>query len=120
MPTQPLRSCTYPGCPTLVARGRCERHKYERRADSRPSASRRGFNAKWRRRRARYLREHPFCEIRVKCRGTRATDVDHKVPQAATGNESDDELQSACHRCHSWKTATSDTRRDQEGQFRAH
>ena len=112
MPLQPLRCCTYPGCPTLVTEGRCERHPYPRKVyRDRPSASARGYGPDWQRKRAEYLSNNPRCEIEAKCDGARAREVDHIKPLSQGGERLDDaNLQSACKPCHSWKTQYIDPR----------
>lgn len=53
--------CAEPGCPERVAHGRCPKHR-RRKPDTRPSASARGYDVKWRRTRGAYLFRHPLCE----------------------------------------------------------
>jgi 5-methylcytosine-specific restriction endonuclease McrA len=44
------------------------------------------------------------------CNGTRpSTDVDHIIPRPA-GDDNEDNLQGACHECHSYKTAVFDSK----------
>lgn len=69
--------------------------------DHRPSAARRGYDSRWQRVRAAYLRNHPDC---VAC-GASATDVDHILPLRSGGSHDLDNLRSLCHRCHSRRTA---------------
>lgn len=60
MPRAP-RLCS---CGLLVAPGEtclCQRHRAAQRADTRPPASARGYDAEWRRRTAGFLRLHPHC-----------------------------------------------------------
>ena len=99
------RQCTYPRCGALVTKGRCARHKPK--DDARPSATRRGYDARWRRVRRVYLGNHPFC---VHCqslgRTTAATVVDHIEPHRGDmvkfWNEAN--WQSLCGPCHNqWK-----------------
>ena len=83
--------------------GRCEKHRRQvRRAqeEGRPSAKARGYDAHWRQRRAAYLKENPYC---VRC-GDEATDVDHRVPLSADGEDHPSNYQALCHSCHSVKT----------------
>lgn len=117
MPTQLLRACTYPGCNQLVAKGRCSQHPYARKPLDRPSTVRRGYDGRWLGIRERYLRYHPFCELKAKCNGAEATEVDHIVPIRQGGDYTASNLQAVCKRCHSYKTATFDTTRDQRGRF---
>lgn len=81
MPTAALHPCQ-PGCPTLVPRGqtRCSVHKRQRDRD-RGTAYQRGYDARWRKYRERYLQEHPLCvPCGEKGRVTAATVVHHRVP----------------------------------------
>lgn len=103
MPSKPPRLCN---CGHRVAAGilcPCEtRQAAERKArfdKTRPSASRRGLGADWRKLRAEHLRHHPWC-----CRcGERAEEVDHIVPRSIAPERRLDpsNLQSLCKSCHS-------------------
>jgi 5-methylcytosine-specific restriction enzyme A len=74
----------------------------------RPSASARGYGARWRRARRAFLTRHPLCAA---CQGhgrlMPATTVDHVVPhrgdQALFWDQAN--WQSLCRRCHDAKTA---------------
>lgn len=106
MPSRPARACRWPGCANLVYGSGppyCAEHlamkRRERDAD-RPSAAERGYGAKWRKLRAKYLKQHPRC---VQC-GAKATVVDHIVPRAAGGSDDWVNLQALCKRCHDAKT----------------
>ena len=118
MPNMPQRACSYPGCPALVDRGRCEAHPYPRRPDTRPASRKRAYGKDCLMIRARYLREHPLCEYQRKCRGAPSVEVDHVIPLPAGSNDADN-LRAACKRCHSSKTARLDTQRDSGGRFHA-
>lgn len=115
MPTEPKRICTYPGCNTLVLKGRCERHPYPKK---KPDVSpwRQGYNAEWSRIRRHYLDHHIYCEYRVKCNGAKATEVDHIVPLRQGGTHAMDNLAAVCKRCHAYKTVTQDVQRHR-GKF---
>lgn len=110
MPRGLLRPCTYPGCPALVERGRCTKHPYpiRERERRRESAAKRGYDSTWHKKRAAKLSRTPFCEIRVKCRGAKATEVDHIKSLRKGGTHEQSNLQSACKPCHSWKTNKQD------------
>jgi 5-methylcytosine-specific restriction protein A len=55
----------------------------------------------WRRRRLRYLKQHPLCEIcEEKGLTVPAKDVHHRVAKPY-GDDSDANLQGLCHSCHS-------------------
>lgn len=71
--------CSTPGCPTLVARGYCEKHHKERRRQSdqrRPDATARGYDRKHRADRKAYFAQHPLCQDPSGCIAP-ATDLDH-------------------------------------------
>jgi len=105
---RPLRPCNVPGCPEIAVKGgRCAAHAAEReRATdrSRPPAYKRGYDYDHRKRRARVLRECPYC---VQC-GAPATVVDHIVPLARGGTDDMGNLQPLCARCHNRKTNRED------------
>lgn len=113
MPMLPPHGCASPGCPELVRHApRCVAHTraVSREADQwRGSSAARGYGARWRALRLRYLREHPLCAHCAE-RGltVSATDVDHVVSRARGGSDRDGNLQALCHSCHSAKTARED------------
>lgn len=82
MPSAAMTPCRHVGCPALVDSGYCEQHKPEspaRRYDAeRGSAASRGYDYRWQRFRAAFLRRHPVC---VDCanlgRVTPATEPHH-------------------------------------------
>ena len=110
MPRKSKCPCRHPGCPHLVEAGQlyCSEHA---KLHERPSSAKRGYNNKWRRVRAAYLRKHPMC---VKCmaegRFTPATVVDHITPHR--GNPvlmwDENNYQALCKPCHDKKTWTED------------
>jgi 5-methylcytosine-specific restriction protein A len=107
-----VRVCSEPGCPELVDKGKCEAHRLaaRKRSDrSRPSSSQRGYDAKWRRTRAAFLRAHPICEDPSGCI-ERATDVDHIDGLGPNGPRGHDptNLKALCHPHHSQKTYRSE------------
>ena len=73
--------------------------------DDRASAASRGYDSRWRKQRAAYLRHHPLC-VMCDAHGvaTPATLVDHIVPLADGGTHAVDNLQSLCVQCHARKT----------------
>lgn len=109
MPRRAPRPCNDCGAPTHTSRCPPCEARYQQRIDQRrPSASARGYDARWQRTRRRYLREHPTCVV---C-GQPATDVDHidgLGPHGPRGHDPTN-LRSLCHPCHSRRTA-----RDQPG-----
>lgn len=105
--------CSEPGCAALTDRGKCEQHRLEARRESdrrRPQSQHRGYDTRWHRIRARYLRAHPACE---EC-GLQAKHVDHVRALSDGGTHDSSNLRALCHRCHSRRTA-----RDQPGGWAA-
>ena len=72
---------------------------------ARPSASARGYDVKWRRVRAQFLRHHPLCigSEQEPCNQA-ATEVDHIIPLVEGGTHQWSNLQPFCKSCHSKKT----------------
>ena len=116
MPRKALRPCNQMGCPALVKRGYCERHRRERharqndarRADpARAALDREYKTTRWKRTRAAKLREDPLCgKCSEEGEVTAACEVDHRVPTAEGGAMYDwDNLQSLCRRHHREKSA---------------
>lgn len=103
------RVCPTPGCTHLV-RGRdryceeCTRQRQQAHDAARPSSARRGYDARWRAIRDRYLAEHPMCAL---C-GRPASEVHHKLPLRAGGSHEWSNLQALCKPCHSSQTAKED------------
>ena len=58
------RVCATPSCPIVLTDGtrRCPAHD-RRSPDRRPSPTARGYDAKWRRNSARFLKANPVCAI---------------------------------------------------------
>jgi len=110
MPSAPRHACANRACPNRATmHGYCaacfaKRPKVERPKDERPSPSARGYDEKWRRIRAQFLKAHPHC---CEC-GAPATEADHVVPLAQGGTNKWDNLQPMCKSCHSRKTARHD------------
>ena len=110
MPKHPKRPCRYPGCPNLCESGTyCPEHSAESPDRLRGSATERGYVAKWRRARKRFLRSHPLC---ANCLSqgvlTPATVVDHIVPHRGDHRLFWDEQnwQPLCKACHDRKTGS--------------
>lgn len=111
MPHKPLKPCRYAGCPNLTDGYFCPIHKkmedqkYNKYQRNQEVQSFYNSNA-WRKLRARFLVEHPFCvECRKYGRLTKATIVDHIVPIRQGGPAMDeDNLQPLCWSCHSSKS----------------
>ena len=108
VPYKPKHPCAYPGCPELVDPGKryCEKHRkkeartYEKYGRDR-SVHRR-YGRAWSRIRARYVKEHPFCELCFQ-KGVLVPveEVHHIIPLAEGGTHDPDNLISLCKSCHS-------------------
>jgi len=105
MPYTPKQPCSQPGCPALVAHGRCDAHKaaarksYDRERRD-PTARRFYSSAMWLRARESQLNREPLCAV---CRRngitTSATLVHHR--DGDVWNLKPENLQSLCIACHS-------------------
>lgn len=123
MPNRPSHPCRERACAGVVKAGAeaCTlgHQQVVRADDTRESASMRGYGARWRRRRAMFLRAHPLCVDPYTLHPGQvvpATDVDHILARRAGGSDRDDNLQSLCHSCHSIKT---NRERDGEGRVKS-
>lgn len=109
MPKKCKNPCSFPGCPNLTDSRYCEVHKQPDRL----SATKRGYNSKWRRLSKQYLRKHPMC---ARCmqqgRYVPATVVDHIIPHRGDSALMWDESnwQALCKPCHDKKTGNEDSR----------
>ena len=109
---RPGRSCNKPGCPGIVRGGTCSvcgslRKQVQRQVDERRgSASSRGYDRRWQRIRAMYLRAHPLCvDCQAGRRTTAATEVHHIVALRDGGTHDDGNLMALCKSHHSTRTA---------------
>jgi len=115
MPYKPKKPCSFPGCPKLVPADErfCALHKKQDQKQydtQRGSSAKRGYGARWRRYRIRYLMEHPLCINFEECHNV-ATVVDHIVLVSQGGSFWDpDNHQPMCKQCHDRKTAKEDGR----------
>ena len=103
MPTAPLRPCSHPRCPALVASGACPVHQRPawHHAQEVPRVRGRALQ----RRRARLFAEHPLCVSCLALGRTRvATIRDHIVPLAEGGADADSNTQALCVACHDLKS----------------
>lgn len=110
MPKRPKRPCSYPGCPALVDGRYCDAHQrvvdaHYNKHQRDPDTSRR-YGAAWRSIRARYVAEHPLCEVcQQKGRITPMQEVHHIVALRDGGTHHPDNLMALCKQCHSRITA---------------
>lgn len=110
-PYQPKRLCNHPHCPDFQDKdGYCNKHAKERRdryERTREGSHKRGYDNKWRKVRAVYLRRYPLCVVCEK-EGIllMATQVDHIIPHKGDMKLfwSESNWQSLCSSCHSQKT----------------
>jgi len=110
MPRKLPTPCNYPGCPNLTHERFCETHKKQeqRRQDrERGTAAQRGYDARWRKARKRFLAANPLCaECMKEGKVTAASVVDHIIPHKGDPVLFWDESnwQSLCKQCHDRKT----------------
>jgi 5-methylcytosine-specific restriction protein A len=110
MPSKPRKPCCYPDCPALTHERYCPQHKKLTEAQydkyQRDPDSVKRYGQLWRKIRARFLKEHPLCEM-CKREGklTPAKQVHHVVPLANGGTNESNNLMSVCLACHSTITA---------------
>ena len=106
MARKPLGPCKVRTCSGRATHGRyCADHAHlGRRRDDRPSAARRGYDRKWRRIRAAFIKANPYCAV---C-GAPTEEVDHIIPRAVGGSNDWSNLQPLCKIHHSQKTALQD------------
>jgi 5-methylcytosine-specific restriction endonuclease McrA len=98
-----VRCCHYPRCLNPFP---CRVHPREHR----PSASRRGYDRRWREYAHSFLREHPLCRMcEAEGRLTPASAVDHVIPVKGKNDPLfwiGNNHQPLCHSHHSQKTRT--------------
>jgi 5-methylcytosine-specific restriction protein A len=109
------RPCRYSGCRTLVTGrdGFCDAHKSHANISSRAndsyrgSSTQRGYDYKWQKTSAGYLKHHPFC-VSCEAKGVIgvAVELDHIIPiQVAPLRKYDrSNWQGLCKPCHTAKT----------------
>ncbi len=92
MPYAAKKPCLAFNCGVLSDHSYCPEHMRKKKAEKdrqRPNARRRGYDYKWEKDRARYLRENPLCTIHLQDgRTERATVVDHIIPHRGNRNRS--------------------------------
>ena len=88
--------------------GPTRKQQAQRQVDERRgSASSRGYDRRWQRIRAMYLRAHPLCvDCQAGRRTTAATEVHHIVALRDGGTHDDGNLMALCKSHHSTRTAT--------------
>lgn len=93
--------------PHIVRKSNAKRHGVRRYDSKRESASKRGYDAKWRKFREQFLIKNPLC-VRCKQEGylKPANEVDHIIPHKGDKELfwDSDNLQALCKSCHSRKT----------------
>lgn len=72
---------------------------------------RKRYNGQWRKIRAKYVREHPYCELCFKVGRMIAVEkVHHQLPLSKGGIHDKDNLISLCQSCHARIHAKDDSR----------
>lgn len=105
MPYKPLKPCSYPGCDQFTATAWCTRHTPARPIDERESASMRGYDASWRKKRENVLRRYGIPKGQWPL-----YDIDHDPPYDKDVDPDHDhyELTPRLHSDHARKTAKHD------------
>lgn len=119
MPAATDRPCGYPLCPALVSGKARYCVIHARDLGARPSAAERGYDARWRRFRAAFLRRYPLCGMRPvgtvrtdhsACQASglvrAATVVDHITPVTGPDDPTfyqEGAHQALCETCHNRK-----------------
>lgn len=102
MSTRVQSPCAMPGCPGRNERGGyCSEHA--KTQDNRPRRGQSQYGTPHRRMRKMVLARNPVCPC-----GQPATVYDHVTPQAQGGDNSFENAQGLCERCHNAKTARED------------
>lgn len=106
MPRRLAIPCNAPRCGELVEGRYCEKHRYLA-ADDRPSASKRGYDWKWKKLRDKKLQIDPYCEDPEGRHDERVLGraVDHIIPLPKGPRLEWSNLQTLCRSCHERKTA---------------
>ncbi|GFH40249.1 HNH endonuclease [Lactococcus insecticola] len=106
MPRSPRKPCKFQGCPNLTDGDYCEEHKDKARKryekyERDPATSKR-YGRAWRKIRARYVAEHPLCEMCLEeGRLTPVEHVHHIIELSVGGTNDFSNLMSVCKHHHS-------------------
>lgn len=104
MPTKPKTHCSWGRCPETTTERYCPTHREKKWSgeQDRPSASERGYDARWQKVRQMYARKNLLCERCLENGRTVAVEeVHHIVPIKDGGARYDlKNLQSLCKSCH--------------------
>ena len=111
MPQKPRRPCRYPGCPGFCEQGQVFwKDHMERSSDRlRGGADARGYDARWRKARALFLKRHPLCAFcQAEGKVVPATVVDHIIPHRGDQRLFWDQTnwEPLCKGCHDKKTGS--------------
>jgi 5-methylcytosine-specific restriction protein A len=106
VPELPKRPCAWPGCPELVERGRCARHRRDAQRARADAGQRTGSTRRWRELRVWLLKERgPWCAACLaEGRHELWTEADHVRPLHRGGADVFENLQGLCRRHHRDKT----------------
>ncbi len=111
MPYKPRRPCRYPGCPELAVQGQvyCQVHMEWSGDRLRGGAAARGYDGRWQKARAIFLKQHPLCAFcQAEGKIVPATVVDHIIPHRGDQRLFWDQTnwESLCKECHDKKTGS--------------
>jgi len=109
MPQKPRRPCRYPGCPGFCEQGQvfCKDHMEWSSDRLRGGADARGYDSRWRKARALFLKQHPLCAFcQAEGKVVPATVVDHIIPHRGDQRLFWDQTnwEPLCKECHDKKT----------------
>ena len=111
MPYRPRRPCRYPGCPGFCEQGQvfCKDHMVWSGERQRGGADARGYDARWRKARSLFLKQHPLCAFcQAEGKVVSATVVDHIIPHRGDQKLFWDQAnwEPLCKACHDKKTGS--------------
>ena len=111
MPYKPRRPCRYPGCPELAVQGQvyCQAHMEWSGDRLRGGATARGYDGRWQKARAIFLKQHPLCAFCLaEGKVVPATVVDHIIPHRGDQRLFWDQTnwEPLCKKCHDKKTGS--------------
>lgn len=110
MPIKPKKACQFPGCPKLADKRYCPEHiehaRRERKKDTRPGSSDRGYDWQWAKYARAFVKRNPFCKL---C-GAPSVVCDHIVPLRIMGKNTydDRDYQALCVSCNTLKGKNED------------
>lgn len=103
MPTKPKTPCSWGRCPETTTERYCPTHREKKWSgeQDRPSASERGYDARWQKVRQMYARKNPLCERCKRLGEVKAVELVHHLTPLPQGSRLGlHNLRSLCEACH--------------------